>query len=203
MKRIFDFVVTLMAIVLLLPLLIPISILVVFSMGTPVFFSQKRIGLNGKPFKVYKFRSMTNEKDEHGNLLPNADRVTKVGNFLRSSSIDELPSLYNILTGDMSLVGPRPLLPSYIDCYSAYHQTRHNIRPGLTGLAQISGRNNITWQARLDLDIDYINKQSFLFDLWIIFMTVIKVLRRSDVEGNADMSIVRLDKDTSYSKEKK
>ena len=203
MKRIFDFVVTLMAIVLLLPLLIPISILVVFSMGTPVFFSQKRIGLNGKPFKVYKFRSMTNEKDEHGNLLPNADRVTKVGNFLRSSSIDELPSLYNILTGDMSLVGPRPLLPSYIDCYSTYHQTRHNIRPGLTGLAQISGRNNITWQARLDLDIDYINKQSFLFDLWIIFMTVIKVLRRSDVEGNADMSIVRLDKDTSYSKEKK
>jgi lipopolysaccharide/colanic/teichoic acid biosynthesis glycosyltransferase len=202
-KRIFDFVVTLMAIVLLLPLLIPISILVVFSMGTPVFFSQKRIGLNGKPFKVYKFRSMTNEKDEHGNLLPNADRVTKVGNFLRSSSIDELPSLYNILTGDMSLVGPRPLLPSYIDCYSTYHQTRHNIRPGLTGLAQISGRNNITWQARLDLDIDYINKQSFLFDLWIIFMTVIKVLRRSDVEGNADMSIVRLDKDTSYSKEKK
>ena len=192
-----------MAIVLLLPLLIPISILVVFSMGTPVFFSQKRIGLNGKPFKVYKFRSMTNEKDEHGNLLPNADRVTKVGNFLRSSSIDELPSLYNILTGDMSLVGPRPLLPSYIDCYSTYHQTRHNIRPGLTGLAQISGRNNITWQARLDLDIDYINKQSFLFDLWIIFMTVIKVLRRSDVEGNADMSIVRLDKDTSYSKEKK
>jgi lipopolysaccharide/colanic/teichoic acid biosynthesis glycosyltransferase len=202
-KRIFDFVVTLMAIVLLLPLLIPISILVVFSMGTPVFFSQKRIGLNGKPFKVYKFRSMTNEKDEHGNLLPNADRVTKVGNFLRSSSIDELPSLYNILTGDMSLVGPRPLLPSYIDCYSTYHQTRHNIRPGLTGLAQISGRNNITWQARLDLDIDYINKQSFLFDLWIIFRTVIKVLRRSDVKGTADMSIVRLDKDTSYSKEKK
>lgn len=203
MKRIFDFVVTLIAIILLLPLLIPTSFLVVLSMGAPVLFSQKRIGLNGKPFKVYKFRSMTNEKDDHGNLLPNVDRVTKVGNFLRKSSIDELPSLYNILKGDMSLVGPRPLLPSYMECYSDYHQARHDVRPGLTGLAQISGRNNITWQARLDLDIDYIKKQSFLFDLWIIFMTVIKVIRRSDIEGDADMSIVRLDKDTSYSKENK
>ena len=202
MKRFFDIIVTLTAILLLSPLLFIVSILVIFSMGAPVFFSQERIGLNGKPFRVFKFRSMTNEKDEKGNLLPNIERVTKVGSFLRSSSIDELPSLYNILKGDMSLVGPRPLLPDYLNCYSNYHRRRHDVRPGLTGLAQICGRNNITWKARLDLDIDYINKQSFLFDLWIIFMTAIKVIRRSDVEGDSDMSIIRLDKDPSYIKEK-
>lgn len=202
MKRFFDIIVTLIAILLLSPLLFIVSILVVFSMGVPVFFSQERIGLNGKPFRVFKFRSMTNKKDEKGNLLPNIERVTKVGSFLRSSSIDELPSLYNILKGDMSLVGPRPLLPDYLNCYSNYHRRRHDVRPGLTGLAQICGRNNITWKARLDLDIDYINKQSFLFDLWIIFMTAIKVIRRSDVEGDSDMSIIRLDKDPSYIKEK-
>ncbi|TMP59524.1 hypothetical protein CWB77_13675 [Pseudoalteromonas sp. S1610] len=202
MKRFFDIIVTLTAILLLSPLLFIVSILVVFSMGAPVFFSQERIGLNGKPFRVFKFRSMTNKKDEKGNLLPNIERVTKVGSFLRRSSIDELPSLYNILKGDMSLVGPRPLLPDYLNCYSNYHRRRHDVRPGLTGLAQICGRNNITWKARLDLDIDYINKQSFLFDLWIIFMTAIKVIRRSDVEGDSDMSIIRLDKDPSYIKEK-
>lgn len=202
MKRFFDIIVTLTAILLLSPLLFVISILVIFSMGTPVLFSQERIGLNGKRFRVFKFRSMTNEKDEKGNLLPNIERVTKVGSFLRSSSIDELPSLYNILKGDMSLVGPRPLLPDYLNCYSNYHRRRHDVRPGLTGLAQICGRNNITWKARLDLDIDYINKQSFLFDLWIIFMTAIKVIRGSDVEGDSDMSIIRLDKDPSYIKEK-
>lgn len=202
MKRFFDIIVTLTAILLLSPLLFIVSILVVFSMGAPVFFSQERIGLNGKPFRVFKFRSMTNKKDEKGNLLPNIERVTKVGSFLRRSSIDELPSLYNILKGDMSLVGPRPLLPDYLNCYSNYHRRRHDVRPGLTGLAQICGRNNITWKARLDLDIDYINKQSFLFDMWIIFMTAIKVIRRSDVEGDSDMSIIRLDKDPSYIKEK-
>lgn len=202
MKRFFDIIVTLTAILLLSPLLFIVSILVVFSMGAPVFFSQERVGLNGKPFRVFKFRSMTNKKDEKGNLLPNIERVTKVGSFLRRSSIDELPSLYNILKGDMSLVGPRPLLPDYLNCYSNYHRRRHDLRPGLTGLAQICGRNNITWKARLDLDIDYINKQSFLFDLWIIFMTAIKVIRRSDVEGDSDMSIIRLDKDPSYIKEK-
>lgn len=203
MKRIFDIIVSLTAILLLSPLLFVVSILVIFSMGAPVFFSQERIGLNGKAFRVFKFRSMTNKKDEKGNLLPNIERVTKVGSFLRSSSIDELPSLYNILKGDMSLVGPRPLLPDYLNCYSNYHRRRHDVRPGLTGLAQICGRNNITWKARLDLDIDYINKQSFLFDLWIIFMTAIKVIRGSDVEGDSDMSIIRLDKDPSYIKEKK
>lgn len=181
LKRLIDIFVTLSAIILLLPIILIVAILVRVKLGSPILFSQQRPGLNGKIFRMYKFRSMTDERDESGALLPDKVRLTKFGSFLRSSSLDELPGLWNILKGDMSLVGPRPLLVEYLEFYTEREQLRHSLRPGLTGLAQVSGRNNLAWDERLEIDVEYVQNQSFLLDLKILYLTFIKVIKKEDV----------------------
>lgn len=146
-----------------------------------VFFKQKRIGLNEKEFHVLKFKSMSDERDKMGNLLPDDERMTAVGNFLRKTSLDELPQLLNVLMGDMSLVGPRPLLPKYLPLYSPEQNRRHGVKPGITGWAQVNGRNNISWHKKFELDLWYINNQSFLLDVKILWLTVKKVVKRKDI----------------------
>lgn len=200
MKRLFDIVLALFAIVIFSPILIIAGLAVRLSLGSPILFTQSRIGKNDQSFLLFKYRSMNNNKDDSGHLLSNAQRITPLGRFLRKSSIDELPSLFNILKGDMSLVGPRPLLPKYLKCYSEYHRQRHNIKPGLTGLAQVNGRNNITWQKRLDMDVTYVQNRSMILDIKILFLTVLKVFKIEDVEGGTDLSIISLDKDPTYNK---
>jgi lipopolysaccharide/colanic/teichoic acid biosynthesis glycosyltransferase len=159
---------------------------------------QKRIGMNERVIKLLKFRTMTNEKDENGRLLPNEIRLTKLGRILRKTSIDELPSLLNVLAGDLSLVGPRPLLVDYLPFYKNKHRKRHDVRPVITGLAQINGRNSTTWELRLNFDVKYIENKSFLLDLKILFLTFFKVISSDGVEGNSDLSIIRLDLDKEY-----
>jgi len=181
LKRTIDFLFALFALVTLLPVLIVVAVLVRVKLGSPILFSQQRPGLNGKIFRMYKFRSMTDERDESGALLPDKVRLTKFGSFLRSSSLDELPGLWNILKGDMSLVGPRPLLVEYLEFYTEREQLRHSLRPGLTGLAQVSGRNNLAWDERLEIDVEYVQNQSFLLDLKILYLTFIKVIKKEDV----------------------
>lgn len=181
MKRLFDFIVASTVLMVLLPVIIIVAILIRLKLGSPIFFTQDRPGLNDKIFKMYKFRSMTDACDENGKLLSDKERITKFGSFLRGSSLDELPGLWNILKGDMSLVGPRPLLVEYLKFYTATESKRHNVRPGLTGLAQVSGRNNLAWDDRLKMDVDYVNNQSFLLDLKILFLTFIKVVQKEDV----------------------
>lgn len=185
-KRILDFVLSLIAIIVLSPILLITAILVRIKLGSPVIFKQKRPGKDEKIFTLYKFRTMTDEKDEEGNLLPDSERLTKFGKFLRSTSIDELPELINILKGDMSIVGPRPLLVEYLELYNEEQKHRHDVRPGLTGLAQISGRNAITWEEKFEEDIQYIKKITFLGDIKIILKTALKVFKREGIsqEGN-------------------
>jgi len=181
LKRAIDFIVALSVLIILLPVIVFVAVLVRIKLGSPILFSQQRPGLNRKIFKMYKFRSMTDACDGHGKLLSDKERITQFGSFLRSSSLDELPGLWNILKGDMSLVGPRPLLVEYLDFYTVTESKRHNVRPGLTGLAQVSGRNNLAWDDRLKMDIDYVDNQSFLLDVKILFMTFIKVIKKEDV----------------------
>jgi sugar transferase EpsL len=158
-----------------------ISLLILFSMGKPIFFRQLRPGLNGKPFEIYKFRTMTDRRDKNGALLPDSERLTGIGGFLRSSSLDELPELINVLKGDMSIVGPRPLLMQYLDRYTPEQARRHEVKPGITGWAQVNGRNAITWEDKFKLDVWYVDNQSLWLDLKIIGMTVLKVLRREGI----------------------
>lgn len=190
MKRLFDFLVALTLLLALSPLILITALLVHIKLGSPVLFSQSRPGLHGKIFKMYKFRSMTSETDEQGNLLPDSERLTSFGKFLRASSLDELPGLWNVLIGHMSLVGPRPLLVEYLPLYSSEQAKRHNVRPGITGWAQVNGRNALTWQKKFALDVWYVEHQSFLLDIKILLLTVVKVLKRSDIsaEGQATMS---------------
>lgn len=180
-KRLIDILFSLSMVILLLPIILIVAILVRVKLGSPILFSQQRPGLNGKIFRMYKFRSMTDERDESGALLPDKVRLTKFGSFLRGSSLDELPGLWNILKGDMSLVGPRPLLVEYLEFYTEREQLRHSLRPGLTGLAQVSGRNNLAWDERLEIDVEYVQNQSFLLDLKILYLTFIKVIKKEDV----------------------
>ena len=180
-KRILDFVCSLLMILILLPLLLILSILVLVNLGSPVFFRQVRPGKNEKIFRLVKFRSMNNKKDAAGNLLPDKDRLTKFGLFLRKSSLDELPEFWCILKGDMSFVGPRPLSVKYLPFYTEQEAKRHNVRPGLTGLAQIRGRNDLDWDQLLAYDIEYVENVTFINDLKIIFKTVAKVLKQKDV----------------------
>lgn len=189
-KRILDVSLSASAIFVLTPVYIALYFVVWKKMGRPVFFTQERPGKNGKIFKMYKFRTMTNEKDKEGKLLPDDRRLNKFGKFLRSTSLDELPELFNILKGDMSLVGPRPLLVSYLPLYNKKQRHRHDVRPGLTGLAQVKGRNSISWEERFDFDVQYVKELSFLLDLKIILMTVWKVISRDGIneEGNATMT---------------
>ena len=177
-KRFMDFLIAALSIIIFSPLLIILAILVRVKLGGPVIFKQERPGLNGKVFKLYKFRTMTDAKDENGNLLDDEYRLTSFGKKLRSTSLDELPELYNILKGDMSIVGPRPLLVKYLPLYSDEQKRRHDVRPGLTGLAQVSGRNAITWTEKFNKDIEYVDKVSFGLDVSIFFKTIYCVLKR-------------------------
>jgi len=190
-KRIFDFICSSVGLILLSPLLISVAILIRFKLGSPVTFTQQRPGLKGKPFNIYKFRSMTNEKDEHGDLLPNHLRMTKFGKFLRKLSLDELPQLFNVLKGDISLVGPRPLLMDYLELYSPEQSRRHNVRPGITGWAQVNGRNAIGWEEKFDYDVWYVDNQSFLLDMKILIMTVKKVLISDGVNKSEGVTMER------------
>ncbi len=180
-KRILDLILSLMALILLMPLMIIIGILVRINLGSPIIFKQKRPGKDEKIFTLYKFRTMTDEKDEKGKLLPDSQRLTKFGKFLRSTSLDELPELINILKGDMSIVGPRPLLVEYLELYNEEQKHRHDVRPGLTGLAQISGRNSISWEEKFKDDLEYIKKITFLKDCKIILKTITKVFKREGI----------------------
>lgn len=181
-KRFYDIVLSGMAILLLSPILIVLIILGAIKMKGNPFFTQQRPGKNGKVFKLIKFRTMTNARDENGNLLPDKDRITKYGKLLRSTSLDELPELINIFIGNMSIVGPRPLLVKYLPYYTEEEKHRHDVRPGLTGLAQVNGRNLVNWDERLAYDIKYVSTVSLWNDIKIIFTTALKVLKRSDIE---------------------
>lgn len=194
LKRPMDFILSLMAIIVLSPVLIIVGVFVRVKLGSPVLFKQKRPGLNEKIFTMYKFRTMTDEKDENGELLPDSVRLTKFGRMLRSTSLDELPELINILKGDMSIVGPRPLAVQYLPYYSETERMRHLIRPGLSGLAQINGRNTATWEDRFNYDVKYVNEITFLGDLKIIFQTVLKAIQRSDIGERGVNAPMDLDK---------
>ncbi len=188
-KRPMDFILSLIAIIVLSPILLIVAVLVRTKLGSPVIFKQKRPGLNEKIFTLYKFRTMTDERDKFGELLPDSIRLTKFGRLLRSTSLDELPELFNILKGDMSIVGPRPLLEQYLPLYNDHQKRRHVVRPGLSGWAQVNGRNAISWEDKFDLDVDYVDNISFILDWKIIFLTLKKVFIREGIsqEGEATM----------------
>jgi lipopolysaccharide/colanic/teichoic acid biosynthesis glycosyltransferase len=187
MKRIFDLFLTIPGFLLITPLLLGLALLVRIFHGSPVFFTQVRPGTQGKPFRMFKFRTMTNSKDEHGNLLSDADRLTPFGRFLRSSSLDELPELINVLKGDMSLVGPRPLLMEYLPLYSKEQYRRHEAKPGMTGWAQVNGRNAISWDEKFKLDVWYVDNWSIWLDVRILVLTMLNVVLRKGIyqDGHA------------------
>ena len=181
-KRMLDFILSLIALIILSPILLIVAILVRIKLGNPIIFKQQRPGKDEKIFTLYKFRTLTDKKDENGNLLPDSERLTNFGKLLRSTSLDELPELINILKGDMAIVGPRPLLVKYLPYYTEEEKHRHDVRPGLTGLAQICGRNNLDWNERFEMDLKYVNSISFKEDLIIIFKTISSVLKHNDIE---------------------
>lgn len=190
-KRILDIISSLLAIIILSPLLAVTAVLVKTKLGSPVLFRQERPGKNEKIFTLMKFRTMTDERDENGELLPDEVRLTKFGKFLRSTSIDELPELFNILKGDMSVIGPRPLLVEYIPRYNEHQHRRHEVRPGLSGWAQVNGRNTVSWEDKFDMDVYYVDNYSFAMDVKILFMTVLNVLKREGIssETSATMEV--------------
>lgn len=189
MKRLFDIVIATLLLIILSPVLLVIAFLVKVFMGPPVLFRQVRSGLHGRPFTMYKFRTMTDERDEQGRLLPDEQRLTKLGRILRTTSLDELPELFNVLMGDMSLVGPRPLLMQYLPLYTPDQARRHEVRPGITGWAQINGRNAISWQEKFEYDVWYVDNWSLWLDMRILWLTLVAVLRRNGInaEGHATM----------------
>lgn len=188
-KRVLDIVLSAAALVVLSPLLIVTAYLVKTKLGSPVLFTQERPGKNGKIFKLYKFRTMTNATDENGNLLPDDIRLTAFGKTLRSTSIDELPELINILKGDMSIVGPRPLLVRYLERYNEHQARRHEVKPGLTGNAQANGRNAISWEDRFNLDVAYVDNISFVTDVKIILQTIVAVIKRSGISSKTNVTM--------------
>jgi len=184
-KRTFDIMLALLLLLLLLPIFATVAVLVLFALGRPIIFKQQRVGLHAKTFSIYKFRSMKDTRDSLGNLLPDGVRTTPFGLFLRRLSLDELPQLLNVLKGDMSLVGPRPLFTRYVPYYTAREMKRHDVRPGITGLAQISGRNLLPWKERLELDVQYVENRTFFLDLTILFRTIKYVVKREGFDiGN-------------------
>lgn len=190
-KRILDIISSLLAIIILSPLLAVTAVLVKTKLGSPVLFKQERPGKDEKIFTLIKFRTMTDERDENGELLPDEVRLTKFGKFLRSTSIDELPELFNILKGDMSVIGPRPLLVEYIPRYNEHQHRRHEVRPGLSGWAQVNGRNTVSWEDKFDMDVHYVDNYSFAMDVKILFMTVLNVLKKEGIssETSATMEV--------------
>lgn len=190
-KRIFDFMIALIGIIIASPILLMVAILVRFNLGAPILFRQSRVGLNGEIFEMVKFRTMKDAQDAKGNPLPDEERLTKFGQFLRKSSLDELPELFNVLKGDMSLVGPRPLLVEYLPLYSKEQMRRHEVRPGITGYAQVNGRNNISWAKKFELDVYYVKNYSLGLDLKILAQTVGKVLKQSDISQEGHVTVER------------
>lgn len=188
-KRILDITLSGVAIIVLSPVMSITAILVRKKLGSPIIFKQKRPGKDEKIFTMYKFRTMTDERDEKGELLPDSIRVTKFGKMLRSTSLDELPELFNIFKGDMSVVGPRPLLVQYLPLYNEQQKRRHEVRPGLSGLAQINGRNAITWDEKFNYDVEYVEKVSFALDVSIVIKTMIKALRQEDINAGSEVTM--------------
>ncbi|MDD5360370.1 MAG: sugar transferase [Sulfurovaceae bacterium] len=188
-KRLFDFTLALFLILLFLPIFIIISFLILITMGRPIFFSQFRPGYKEKIFGIYKFRTMTNDMDGNGELLPDLQRLHGIGKFIRSTSIDELPQLFNVIKGDMSFVGPRPLLVEYLPLYNDKQKKRHDVLPGITGWAQVNGRNAISWEQKFDYDIWYVDNQSFLLDIKILWLTLLKVIKRSDISSKNSVTV--------------
>lgn len=189
-KRFFDFWISLILLLLINPLLLVVILWLYFAnKGAGVFFRQERPGKGGKIFEVIKFKTMTDGRDEDGDLLPDAERLTRVGRFIRSTSLDELPQLVNVLKGDMALIGPRPLLPEYLPLYSSEQARRHEVRPGITGWAQVNGRNAISWMKKFELDVWYVDHCSFLLDLRILFLTVGKVFRREGISSDTSVTM--------------
>ena len=188
-KVVFDRVLALILILLFLPLYIVVTLLIWVKMGRPILFRQLRPGFKEKIFGIYKFRTMTNEKDDRGELLPDEERLVGVGKFIRSVSLDELPQLFNVLKGEMSFVGPRPLLVEYLPLYNERQKKRHDVMPGITGWAQVNGRNAISWEEKFALDVWYVEHQSFWLDLKILWMTFLKVLKRSDVSSSTSVTM--------------
>ncbi|HFJ9475909.1 TPA: sugar transferase [Bacillus cereus] len=189
MKRLFDIFVSSIILVLTLPILLILAILIRVNLGSPIIFKQQRPGMYGKPFYLYKFRSMSDERDKEGNLLPNHMRMTKFGNVIRKFSLDELPQLINVLKGDISLVGPRPLLMEYLNLYTKEQARRHEVRPGITGWAQVNGRNAISWEEKFELDVWYVNNHSFILDMKILFLTALKVVRTEGVNKSENITM--------------
>lgn len=189
LKRPLDFFAALVLIIILCPILAFIAILVRVNLGSPIIFKQKRPGLNEKMFTLYKFRTMTNKRDNQGELLSDALRLTAFGKFLRSTSLDELPELWNILKGDMAFIGPRPLLVQYLPLYNRHQKRRHEVRPGLSGLAQVNGRNALKWEDKFDLDVEYINHITFIGDLKIILLTILKVLKKEGISSETTITM--------------
>ena len=191
MKRLFDFIVAICGLIALLPVLLLVAFFVSYKLGSPILFAQERAGLNGKVFKMIKFRSMLDVKDRQGDLLPDNERLTRFGKFLRSTSLDELPGLFNVLKGEMSIGGPRPLLVEYLDLYSKEQARRHELRPGITGWAQVNGRNAISWEKKFEYDVWYIKNQSLFLDIKILFLTVIKVFKSEGVSPKDNIIMPR------------
>lgn len=203
LKRIFDFLLSLTAILLLSPLLLILIIAGMVKMGGNPFFTQERPGKNGKIFKLVKFKSMNNKRDENGELLPDEVRLTNYGRFIRNTSLDELPELINILKGDMAIVGPRPLLVRYLTRYNATQARRHEVRPGLTGLAQVNGRNTISWEEKFRYDVEYVDKVSLLLDIKIILKTALKVVKRDGISSETSATMEEFMGNTKESNELK
>lgn len=188
-KRILDLVIALGALLILSPLFLIICILLLFANKGKIFFVQQRPGKNGEIFNIIKFKSMNDKKDENGELLPNVERITPVGSFIRKTSLDELPQLLNVVKGDMSVIGPRPLLPEYLKLYNTYQMRRHEVRPGVTGWAQVNGRNAISWEEKFDYDIYYVDQLHFLLDLKILWLTLLKVLKAEGISASAEVTM--------------
>ena len=188
-KRLFDFLLALFLMILFLPIYLVVSILIALTMGRPILFKQKRPGLHEKIFGIYKFRTMTNDKDVNGELLPDEQRLLGIGKFIRSASLDELPQIFNALKGEMSFVGPRPLLVEYLNLYDENQKRRHDVKPGITGWAQVNGRNAISWEQKFEYDVWYVDNQSFWLDVKILWMTFLKVLNRSDISSDSSATM--------------
>lgn len=188
-KRILDIIFSILLLILLFPIYLILYIIVLIKLGYPVIFKQERPGLNEKIFFIYKFRTMTNEKDNNGVLLSDAERLTSFGKFLRSTSLDELPELFNVLIGDMSFVGPRPLLVKYLDRYNDFQRRRHLVRPGITGLAQVMGRNSLSWEDKFKYDIEYVDNISFILDLKILLKTILIVFSKKGISSDTSVTM--------------
>ncbi len=189
LKSLFDKTLALFLIILFSPIYIVVSLLILSKMGSPILFRQKRPGKDEQIFGIYKFRTMTNEKDTDGNLLPDEQRLVGIGKFIRSTSLDELPQLFNVLKGEMSFVGPRPLLIEYLDLYNETQKRRHEVKPGITGWAQVNGRNAISWEQKFEYDVWYVDNHSFWLDIKILWMTFLKVVKRSDISSSSSATM--------------